>query len=214
MLDLIHARFRPLPGFLYSNGNDERLPVNYGSVSVPFRGSFIQISTDASRSWKSSRFRPLPGIHYSNHHTTTERRLPRAVSVPFQGSIIQILSFSLYINSAIIVSPAEQNIFLLHRNLETGSIIVKSLINTDAGQNLHSTRLIVHIPIWYRLPRYSVHFSICGDTPFLASRLCPCFSLIFGGSVWSRIRDAVRSTLYPRSGYNTVFVKYPVPPPR
>ena len=35
-------------------------------VSVPFRGSFIQIETIASFDDKDEGFRPLPGILYSN----------------------------------------------------------------------------------------------------------------------------------------------------
>ena len=116
-------RFRPLPEILYSN-----FDLN-------------------GETWLCYCFRPLPEILYSNEEFKFDTEGVIIVSVPFRGSFIQILPFSLYINSAIIVSPAGQNIFLPHRKLETGSKIVKSLINTDAGQNLHSTRLIVHIPI-------------------------------------------------------------------
>ena len=63
--------------------------------------------------------------------------------------------------------------------------------------------------------RYYVHFNICYDTPFRGSILCLWLPLIFGGSICFKIREAVWSpSMYPRNGYNTVFVKYPVLPPR
>ena len=75
--------FRPLPGILYSNNVRKEVKPMTPQVSVPFRGSFIQMLSKLLKPiWRC--FRPLPGILYSNEwtwiiqlNTTSFRPLPR-----------------------------------------------------------------------------------------------------------------------------------------
>ncbi len=117
LLRMVTRRFRPLPGILYSNLIADISTETTFQVSVPFRGSFIQIKIATNNTPNATRF-PSPsgdplfkyaqGCYdgsafvsvpfrgsFIQMRTAEERRGADWVSVPFRGSFIQMLEESM-----------------------------------------------------------------------------------------------------------------------
>ena len=89
LLRMVTRRFRPLPGILYSNLIADISTETTFQVSVPFRGSFIQIKIATNNTPNATRF-PSPSGDPLFKYAQGCYDGSAFVSVPFRGSFIQM----------------------------------------------------------------------------------------------------------------------------